>query len=171
MTSVSIASFQEHADAVYAWAFRILGRHQDALDVVQEVFLRWSGQCQREAPKHPRGWLRRVTLNKAIDLIRSSRIVSVSERANQSADRAPSIGIESCDMDQLRRDVSAALECLTDAQRSVLAAKVFDNMTFAAIAQEQELAVSTVKTHYVRAVGVLREQLRSSWGDALKDGA
>lgn len=168
MTSVSTANFEQHADAVYAWAYRILGRHQDALDVVQDVFLRWCGQCQREAPRHPRGWLRRVTLNKAIDLIRLTRAVPAGDASNQPAARTITDGIESGDREQLRRDVSAALEQLTDIQRSVLVAKVFDEMTFVDIANELDLAVSTVKTHYVRAVNTLRRCLKGSWSNALQ---
>ena len=35
------AAFDRYREEVYAWAYRILGRHHDALDVAQDVFLRW----------------------------------------------------------------------------------------------------------------------------------
>src|SRR3990172_5054926 len=63
-------SFEQYARQVYGWAYRVLGRHHDALDVVQDVFLRWDEQCAVSLPAQPRGWLRRVTFNRAIDMCR-----------------------------------------------------------------------------------------------------
>ena len=47
-------------------------------------------------------------------------------------------------------------------QRSVLTAKVHDDLTFAQIAAEHGLAVPTVKTHYLRALRTLRARLAAS---------
>jgi DNA-directed RNA polymerase specialized sigma24 family protein len=68
--SSSSGGFEPYAGQVYGWAYRFLGRHHDALDVVQDVFLRWDQQCSQARPLQPRGWLRRVTLNRAIDVSR-----------------------------------------------------------------------------------------------------
>ena len=53
---------------------------------------------------------------------------------------------------------------LTDVQQAVLVAKVYDEMTFAAVASELGLAVSTVKTHYLRAVRAVGDRLELRWG-------
>ena len=42
----------------------------------------------------------------------------------------------------------------------MVVAKVYESMTFAEIALELDLAVSTVKTHYLRALQSLRDRLR-----------
>ena len=60
---------------------------------------------------------------------------------------------------------ATALRKLTEIQRAVLVAKVYDTMTFAQIAAELDLAVSTVKTHYLRAVRALRNQLEPRWAE------
>lgn len=65
----------------------------------------------------------------------------------------------------LREDVCSAIESLSESQRSVLVAKVFDELTFAAIAAEMQLAVPTVKTHYLRALRHVREALAVRWLD------
>ena len=41
-------AFESFKDDVYAWAFRVLGSHHDALDMVQDVFLRWIVQALEE---------------------------------------------------------------------------------------------------------------------------
>ncbi len=155
-------AFEAHTNEVYGWAYRLLGRHHESLDVVQDVFLKWIGQCESETPDHARGWLRGVTINRAIDVIRQRRKINeASESTAPMAARAPRFaGVEH---DELRRDVAAAMGTLTDIQRSILVAKVYDGMTFAKISEELGVAVSTVKTHYVRAIGRISAKLQPQW--------
>lgn len=155
-------AFESFTKDVYAWAYRLLGQHHDALDVVQDVFLKWEGQCREESPRHARGWLRRVTFNRAIDVMRQRRGAGVTNElpCTTAAHTPRASGPEHA---ELREVVVAALGALTDTQRSVLVAKVYDDLTFAKIADELGLGVSTVKTHYVRAIGRLSETLRSRW--------
>ena len=154
-------TFQRYRHDVYAWAYRLLGRHHDALDVAQDVFLRWMRQMRQAPPDHPRSWLRSVTINRAIDLLRAPRpealgaeSVSVLHRAD---DRSEAEG------DELRAAVAAAMTDLSEMQRSVLTAKVHDDLTFAQIAAEHGLAVPTVKTHYLRALRAVRDRLERDW--------
>lgn len=159
----STSTFEALASDVYRWAFRVLGHHQDSLDVVQEVFLKWHRQCSRIVPDQPRGWLRRVTVNRAIDLRRQRRTVESPDAIlAESADASPDLmAREDCDL--LRADFAEALESLSDAQRSVLVAKVYDELTFRQIAQDLGLAMSTVKTHYLRALRAVRQKLKPRW--------
>ncbi len=162
--------FEQYTGDVYGWAYRFLGRHHDALDVVQDVFLRWDAQCARQEPAQPRGWLRRVTLNRAIDL-RRRRCTTAEPQVSVGADPPDLTTTDSkvtrpearLDREALRNDVALALDDVSDMQRSVLVAKVYDDMTFAQIADELGLAVSTVKTHYLRAVRAVRDHLRQRW--------
>lgn len=159
-----INAFETYTADIYAWAYRLLGRHHDALDVVQDVFLKWSRQCSVSVPDQPRGWLRRVTLNRAIDLTRKLRIDrNVSDAVDElsDADRTAT----TLELDELRGEVAKALDQLTDAQRNVLIAKIYDEMTFAQIANEMDLGVSTIKTHYVRAIQSVRGKLQLRYND------
>ena len=155
-------SFEQYTHDVYGWAYRLLGRHHDAMDVVQDVFLRWNAQCARSSPVQPRGWLRRVTLNRAIDLRRRTKYAPIGDDALA---RTPGADTSGCAMDHeiLRADIAAALDRITDVQRGVLVAKVYDGMTFAQIAVEIGIAVPTVKTHYLRAVRAMRDRLKRRW--------
>ncbi len=188
----STRGFEQYTHEVYGWAYRLLGRHHDALDVVQDVFLKWNSQCADEAPQRPRGWLRRVTVNLAIDVRRHRQADPVRQRSSlpsidavtpaqslspprrdqpgarppPGADAAggPADRVEAIDREILRNDIAAAMSRLTDLQGAVLVAKVYDEMTFAEVATELDLAVSTVKTHYLRAVRAVRDRLEPRWG-------
>ena len=156
--SAASGDFEKYTADVYGWAYRLLGRHHDALDVVQDVFLRWDAQCAQHPPDQPRPWLRRVTLNRAIDLRRQRRPAAPIEEVPQPVATDDSIA-RSLDREDLRDRIATALDSLSEGQRLVLVAKVYDEMTFAAMADEMDLAVSTVKTHYLRAVRALRDKL------------
>ena len=162
------SGFEQYAGQVYGWAYRFLGRHHDALDVVQDVFLRWDQQCTQGRPLQPRGWLRRVTLNRAIDVCRKRQASADSMTPVMKMPAAEDATVEPMDYATLRQDIAAALDRLTDIQRSVLVAKVYDEMTFAEIAAEMSVAVSTVKTHYLRAVQAVRDRLRPRWADEVQ---
>jgi RNA polymerase sigma-70 factor (ECF subfamily) len=154
------AMFEQHRRDVYTWAYRLLGRHHDALDAAQDVFLRWLAQSRRAIPENPRGWLRQVTVNRSIDLLRRRREApSRTEAPFVPAKEIPN-GIE---LSELRSDIASAMQRLSDAQKTVLIAKVYDEMTFAEIAAEQGLAVGTVKTHYLRALSAVRDRLARRW--------
>lgn len=160
--------FEQYAGQVYGWAYRFLGRHHDALDVVQDVFLRWDQQCTQARPLQPRGWLRRVTLNRAIDVSRKRQAGADSMTPLMKVPAADDATVEPLDRATLRLDIASALDRLTDIQRSVLVAKVYDEMTFAEVATEMSLAISTVKTHYLRAVQAVRDRLRPKWADEVQ---
>jgi RNA polymerase sigma-70 factor (ECF subfamily) len=154
--SDALAEFQRHRTAMFGWARRVVGQDHDAWDVVQDVFLKWVDQCQIVTPGAPRAWLRRVTMNRAIDHLRARRRL---HGVDEIEPRSASPSADPLQQEELRGLIAAALACLTDHQRQVLVAKVYDGLTFATIADELELAVPTVKTHYLRALAALRERL------------
>ncbi len=148
---------ERHGRDIYRWAYRVLGHHEDALDVVQDVFVRWMTRMPADTESE-RAWLRRVTVNCAIDVYRSRRRLP---DAGAEAGEAP---LDPDDHRALRSDIADALDSLSDMQRSVLIAKVHDGLTFACIAAEHDLAVPTVKTHYIRALAAVRTKLQRRWG-------
>jgi RNA polymerase sigma-70 factor, ECF subfamily len=158
--SVAADTFERHRLEVYRWAARALSRHTDALDVTQDVALRWLLQCRRVVPANPRAWLRRSTLNRAMDCLRARQMDRQVRQAHapRSAAVLPDDPLEQQD---LQRYVSQALAILSDMQREVLIAKLWDAMTFEQIANELDIATPTAKTHYVRALAAIRGQIGS----------
>lgn len=165
MSGSTASDFEGYARAVYAWAYRLLGQHHDALDVVQDVFVRWDRQCGQSRPDKPMGWLRRVTVNRAID-VRRQRGTRTADTGAEDATMDPRPGdLAAGDLGLLRSDIAEALLELSDMQRNVLVAKVYDERTFAEIAEETGVSVSSVKTHYLRAVRAVRNRLGPRWGE------
>ncbi len=155
MTGGDIARIEESRARIYAWAYRILRNHDDALDATQDVLVRALAAPRTE---HFVAWLRRVTINLSIDLVRRRRTEGLSTEPQAPDAETP---IE----DERRSRLVAALEGLTPQQRSVLVAKACDGETFEAIARSMGIAASTAKTHYVRALRRMRDLLGPAEGD------
>lgn len=153
------AAFEAYTDQVYSWAYRVLGHHHDAQDVVQEVFLKWRLQCAQEVPRSPHGWLRRVTLNRALDEGRKRRprlLASLPEHTSPK-DRDP------VELAELREDVAEGLAALSPMQREVVAARCLDGLNFEQTAAQLDISSSTAKTHFLRGLLALRRRLAARW--------
>ena len=158
-TIESARAFERHRDEVYRWAFRLVGRHHEALDVAQDVFVKWIEASRSESViDQPRAWLRRVTINRAIDVVRA-RTTAIAAAIDSAEPRSMEDASGAIERAELRRQITLAMEGLTDMQRGVLIAKTFDDLSFAQVAEEMNIAIPTVKTHYLRAVSAVRDRL------------
>jgi RNA polymerase sigma-70 factor (ECF subfamily) len=68
----AVATFDAERSRLVALAYRMLGTPDDADDVVQDAWLRWSA-ADRAAIAEPAAWLTTVTTRLAIDRLRSAR--------------------------------------------------------------------------------------------------
>jgi RNA polymerase sigma-70 factor (ECF subfamily) len=152
---------------IYALAYRVIGREDDARDVCQEAFLRafralpgFKGQAKFSS------WLYRITLNLCRDWIRRHRRAPVSQLPDGAdpfelaAERG---AVESIEDLAARRELTAAVEVamavLPEEQRTTIILKEYHGMTFQEIADLQGCPLSTVKTRLYQGLTVLRRQL------------
>ena len=151
------AQFHAHRARVYRWAYALCARHEDARDVVQEVFLRMLKRPPqlRNVPAAI-AWLRQVTARVVIDHWRAESTRSTARHRYV----APTGSEETAETRELTGRLRAAIEGLSEQQRLVLMAKTYDHLTFGRIAEELGIAVPTAKTHYLRALTAVRERLK-----------
>lgn len=158
MASSSEFQWQSARAQIYRWAYRLLQNEHDALDATQTVLVKAVGAIREAQP--PQGaWLRRVTINSCIDMIRRRDVMTRIDPDSREA-FVPT-GLEQVEQSQR---IAAALEHLTDVQRMVLIAKACDGESFARIAAMLEISASTVRTHYVRALRKMHLQLAAGEG-------
>ena len=152
---------------IYALAYRVIGREEDARDVCQEAFLRafralpgFKGQAKFSS------WLYRITLNLCRDWMRRQKRTPVSQMPEDTdaIELASQAGpVESIEDLVARRQLSAAVEdamaLLPDEQRTAIILKEYHGMTFQEIADLQGCPLSTVKTRLYQGLSVLRRQL------------
>jgi RNA polymerase sigma-70 factor (ECF subfamily) len=155
---------------IYALAYRVIGREEEARDVCQETFLRafralpgFKGQAKFSS------WLYRIALNLCRDWIRRQRRAPVLQmpegvEPNQlAAERGPVESIEDLvGRRQLSTVVEEAMALLPEEQRTAIILKEYHGMTFQEIADLQGCPLSTVKTRLYQGLTVLRRHLEKS---------
>jgi RNA polymerase sigma-70 factor (ECF subfamily) len=163
---------------IYALAYRVIGREEDARDVAQETFLRafralkgFKGQAKFSS------WLYRITLNLCRDWIRRERRTPLAQAPEGvdlielAGEATPSESIEELvGQRQLARAVSKAMAQLPEEQRTAIILKEYHGLTFQEIAELLDCPLSTVKTRLYQGLSVVRRQLEQAGvnGDCLK---
>jgi RNA polymerase sigma-70 factor (ECF subfamily) len=163
---------------IYALAYRVIGREEDARDVAQETFLRafralkgFKGQAKFSS------WLYRITLNLCRDWIRRERRTPLAQAPEGvdlielAGEATPSESIEELvGQRQLARAVSKAMAQLPEEQRTAIILKEYHGLTFQEIAELLDCPLSTVKTRLYQGLSVVRKQLEQAGvnGDCLK---
>ena len=160
--------FERYREVAYRVALRITGRPEDALDVVQDSFIRAFerlGEFQRDAGF--KTWLLRIASNRALDVLRSRRVrVAIPldgddddprlELASRDADRHPGLALEHQELaNRLRR----AIEGLPPDQRAVFALYATGDMTYQQIADVLGVPIGTVMSRLYHARRRLHEML------------
>ena len=152
---------------IYALAYRVIGKEEDARDVCQDAFLRayralpgFKGQAKFSS------WLYRIALNLCRDWIRRQRRAPVSQLP-EDADAMELVSetgpVESIEDLVARRELSAiveeAMSELSEEQRTAIILKEYHGMTFQEIADMQGCPLSTVKTRLYQGLSLLRRRL------------
>ena len=153
---------------IYALAYRVIGREEEARDVVQETFLRaFRGIKNFRGQAKFSSWVYRIALNLCRDWIRRERRAPIQaapegvDLVELAAEQGPVESIETLvarnDMSQA---VALAMARLPEEQRTAIILKEYHGMTFQEIADLQGCPLSTVKTRLYQGLSVLRRYLQ-----------
>jgi RNA polymerase sigma-70 factor, ECF subfamily len=161
--------FESYRDASYHVALRITGRAEDALDVVQDSFIRAFdrlAEFQRESSV--RTWLLRIVTNRALDILRSRR-VRLAVPLDSTDDTGGALpGLEAAtesdpgqklEAAELHDRLHRAVASLPPDQRVVFALYAQGEMTYAEIAEIVGIPIGTVMSRLYHARRRLRELL------------
>ncbi len=155
-----------HQAAVRALLLRLTGRHDHADDLAQETFirlLRFAHQYDENYPMRP--WLLTIARRLWINQHRAKRPTGEAEQIDLAASREPDPSDELSQGDDQRaqrRALDAALQQLTEAQRTVVVLFYQQQLPLKEVSQVMELPEGTVKSHLHRARESLRKLLESN---------
>jgi RNA polymerase sigma-70 factor (ECF subfamily) len=154
---------ERHYRRLYRIALACLREREDALDVVQEAFVKASGGAARWDGSAEAGpWLSRITVNLAIDRWRRNKrrgqtfapmaeddhaVILADPRA--TADRAVAVR-------EARDRLAVALRALPERQRAVIVLRHYQDHSLEEIAQVLGMSLGTVKSSLHRALARMR---------------
>lgn len=161
---------EAHQRMVYHLALHLLGDHNEALDVSQEVFLRVFRTIHRfRGQSALRTWIYRIVINQARNRQRwwrrrhQAAQVSLDEHVRDRGELSAEGDLDSPDRMLRRRELAAhlwrAMNELPFDQRSAIVLREIDGMSYNEIAFSLGVAVGTVKSRLARARETLRDQL------------
>ncbi len=159
---------------IYALAYRVIGREEDARDVCQETFLRaFRGLGAFKGQAKFSSWLYRIALNLCRDWIRRERrapFVSAPDGVDLVEAAASERGsVESIEdylaRQEASRAIARAMQALSEDQRMTVILKEYQGLTFQEIADLVGCPLSTVKTRLYQALVVLRRELAQQQRD------
>lgn len=158
---------ERHYRRIYRIALSYLRNPEDALDAVQETFVkayRHASRWDRTSAVGP--WLTRIAVNETIDRYRRERRrrATISPLDDTSdRDERVSLAEPSPERRALGREVGvkigAALRGLPEKQRAVFVLRHYEEMSLEEIAETLGLRLGTVKSSLHRAIQGLRTRL------------
>jgi RNA polymerase sigma-70 factor (ECF subfamily) len=162
-----------HQRMVYQLALHLLGDHNEALDLSQEVFLRVFRTIRSfRGQSTLRTWIYRIVVNQASNRQRwwrrRRRALQVSfEQHVEAHGELP--GLRRLDspevvlgQKELAGRIQTALDHLPFDQRTVIVLREIDGLSYEEIAFSLNVAIGTVKSRLARAREQLRAELRQS---------
>jgi RNA polymerase sigma-70 factor (ECF subfamily) len=157
-----------HSRYVFNVAFRLTGSAADAEDVVQVAFLKAYQQLSRfEARADFRTWLHRITVNCAIDLIRTRRHREIghdpgdleAESAVERAEPVPPGPDRLMLSAEIRERVSEGLGQLSASERLAFTLRHVEGLSIKEVAHAMGLKTEAAKNSIFRAVRKMRVAL------------
>lgn len=168
-------------DRVARVAYQITGDFEDALDVAQTVFLKlWGGLDRYDAQQRFDTWLYRVTVNAAIDLLRSRgprgwvRPFQEGEAESHPAAETSTPGVlhaeEALDLATLQRVFQRLARELGPRQRAAFVLHEIEGLSTAETARVLNVTESTIRNHLLQARRTLRVRLEHDYPEWVPRG-
>ena len=158
---------------IFALAFGMLGREEDARDATQETFLAAFRNLRNfRGEARVSSWLHRIAVNQCITRQRRAKVrgeTALEDEAEKNAavfalplEASPARTAENVERS---RAVRKAVSALPPDLKQVVVMKEFEELTFQEIADALEIPLSTVKSRLYTALRQLQLRLQK-FGDA-----
>jgi len=153
--------YDEHAEALFAFLLNLTRHEADTRDLLQDLFIKLAREPHRlDGVREPRAFLLRLAHNAAIDLIRRrSARDRTRDRLTEQAGN-PFASTADPDENLFRQHLAEALGELPPDQRAVVHLKLWEGLTFEAIAALLDIPLNTAASRYRYGLDKLRHQLR-----------
>ena len=153
--------YDEHAQALFAFLLNFTRNEADTRDLLQEVFCKLAARpALLENVRDQRGFLLRLAHNQAIDYARRRCTREKNHEQLAAAMASPFAPAADPDAAAFRQAMEDALGELPPEQRVVVHLKLWEKLTFEAIADTLEIPVNTAASRFRYGIDKLRERLR-----------
>lgn len=166
---------EKYQDRLFNMTFRMLGNHDDALEVTQEAFYKaLKGLKKFRGKSGFYTWLYRIALNLCINQYRQNQKLQMTSlyagaesSRNQAdgllgkiADQQTPSAHDRLELLESHKRVMDALGQIEPSSRAVIVLRDIENLDYAQIARILQVPLGTVKSRLSRARMIIRKQLK-----------
>lgn len=155
------AIVESYTERLYWHVRRFLCSHDDANDLVQDVFIKiWNALPSFKGESQMYTWIYRIATNESLNAIRKHRLRSFiefdspTERMIKKIDEDPYFN-----GDALQRELHKAIQRLPEKQKLVFNLRYFDEMKYEDIAEITGTSVGALKASYHHAYNRVKAEL------------
>lgn len=155
---------RRHQDAVHRFILRMLGSHEEALELTQETFIKvWQALPQWQPQAQFKTWMYRIASNTAMDALRRRKIVEMVPLEEDYDVAASGPGPEmQLQSRQRLRSLESALAALPAEQREAILLREIEGLSYAEISAALNIHEGTVKSRLARAREAIASAVRES---------
>jgi RNA polymerase sigma-70 factor (ECF subfamily) len=156
--------FKEYSRFVYRTAYAVTGRHEDAEDVLQTIFLRLAKQqIAPDVLENPKPYLYRAAVNVSLNVVRSRRRTANLQDAARH--ERPGTSSDSTFDEELCVRLREAIGELKPEAAEILLLRYTHNHSDAEIARMLGVSRGTIALKLFRLRARLKKLLRAAMGD------
>jgi RNA polymerase sigma-70 factor (ECF subfamily) len=153
---------ERYQKELYGFVFRQVGNHADAADLTQKVFVNVFLKAEQfNGDSSFKTWLYQIAVNQCKNLFRAKDRQRLDD---VEVDSLPLVAEENFELDletaEHQRLLREAVDQLPSKQRTTVRLRLYQECTFAEIAEIMTASVGTAKAHYHQAVTTLRKILK-----------
>lgn len=154
---------QKFREPLYFHARYIVKDHQEAYDVVQEVFIKaMREQRLFNADFKIKAWLFRVTTNLCFNQVRNRKRRGAILDTMMKPEALGADQIETVFAGERREEVLGALDTLSEDHKEILLLRYYDDLSYAEISDVLQVKLGTVMSRLSRARMRLMEVMKAS---------
>jgi RNA polymerase sigma-70 factor (ECF subfamily) len=160
-TRAQMAFYDMFYRPVYQSAYATVGNHDEAEEIMQDSFLKIflnTGLLQDE-PNAMTRFLKRITVNQAIDVLRKKKHFFMPLDDDGSMDVEEEDDAED-EFELTVSDIKEGINKLSMTYRDIISLRLLNELSFAEVAKELDLNASTVRVQYSRGISKLRTFLK-----------
>lgn len=144
---------KQYSEKLYWKVRRIVLSHEDANDVLQNVFIKvWSNLQNFQGKSSLSTWLYRIAINESLDFLRKQKLADKVSADEDVSVASRLMSDEYFDGDEVQARLQEAVARLPEVQRTVFNFKYFEEMKYSEMSQILNTSEGALKASYHLAV-------------------
>lgn len=159
----------KYQDAIYGFAFHLIGDFTEAQDVTQQAFvIAYMKLSQLRDPGKFAPWIKRIAANECALWVRQRRQISRLHEKAGNPGRPVSTPHEEYEEKEIEAIVRKAMEALSEKNRLAMTLYYIDGLSQREVGNFLGISTSAVENRIARARRQLREEMMSMVGDVFE---